>query len=81
MVDPVVDSGRNTDHRHHFDRNTVASHVCPNFDTDFGYPQGLAAYQMIGCEREPEGDGGAAYCCGMMYDQRKFTCASCGEPL
>lgn len=58
----------------------MASYVCPSCDTDFGYPQGLAVHQELGCEWG-DVDGGMKYCCGMLYEDGETTCHSCGEPL
>jgi hypothetical protein len=60
----------------------VATYVCPSCDIDFGYPQGLAIHQELGCEGGDDGsDGGPQYCCGMIYEDGESTCLSCGEPL
>ncbi len=60
----------------------VSSYVCPGCDVDFGYPQGLAIHQELGCEWGDDGtDGDARYCCGMIYEDGESTCGSCGEPL
>ncbi|MEU3954940.1 hypothetical protein ACIG54_17825 [Streptomyces achromogenes] len=60
----------------------MATYVCPSCDIDFGYPQGLAIHQELGCEWGDDGtDGGPQYCCGMIYEDGESTCLSCGEPL
>ena len=60
----------------------MVSYVCPNCDIDFGYPQGLEIHKELGCEwGDDEDDGGAKYCCGMIYEDGETTCSSCGEAL
>jgi len=59
----------------------VASYVCPSCEIDFGYPQGLAIHEELGCEWGDEDGGGTKYCCGMIYEDGESTCRSCGEPL
>jgi len=60
----------------------VSAYVCSNCDIDFGYPQGLAIHQELGCEwGDDSNDGSAKYCCGAIYEDGETRCASCGEPL
>lgn len=33
------------------------------------------------CEECRYSDSGSSYCCGMIYEEGEFVCASCGDPL
>ncbi len=58
------------------------TYICPNCHVDFGYPQGLAIHEELGCQwGDDEDDGGTKYCCGMVYEEGESTCFSCGESL
>ncbi|MFP3991033.1 hypothetical protein U9R90_26905 [Streptomyces sp. E11-3] len=60
----------------------MTSYVCPSCDVDFGYPQGLAVHQELGCDwSDDRTHGDAKYCCGMIYEDGESTCRSCGEPV
>lgn len=59
----------------------MASYICPSCKIDFGYPQGLAIHNDIGCEWGDDYYDGTNYCCGMMYEDGELACNSCGEPL
>lgn len=58
----------------------MSTYVCSSYDVDFGYPQGQAIHQEIGCEWGEE-NAGTSYCCGMGYEDGATTCSSCGESL
>lgn len=59
----------------------MASYICPTCEIDFGYPQGLAIHEELGCEWGDDGVAGTKYCCGMIYEDGQSACVSCGEPL
>ena len=60
----------------------MASYVCVNCDIDFGYPQGLAIHQELGCEWGDDSDtGDPNYCCGIIYEDGESMCMSCGSPV
>lgn len=58
----------------------TAAYVCRSCGVDFGYPQGLAIHQELGCQWGDDDDS-TKYCCGMIYEDGEVTCTSCGEPL
>lgn len=53
-------------------------YACSGCDNLYDDLQGLNSHLESNCDG---GEGGPAYCCGMMYDDGESTCGSCGEPL
>lgn len=43
---------------------------------------GWVGWACDSCFEEHDLDGGfPSYCCGMIYEEGEFVCASCGDPL